>query len=105
MNFVSSDQGNLSDPMRLSDSQSITRKLQVVTRSVLLYGFVAPKPIEAVSEKPPFPTIDLKTYDVRTKRSPLTKGSPASPLRVGCSCWQADSYSSSETSAPPNIPR
>lgn len=67
MNFVSSDQGNLSDPMRLSDPGSISRKLQVVTRSVLLYGFVAPKPIEAVSEKPPFPTIDLKTYDVRTK--------------------------------------
>lgn len=74
MNFVSSDQGNLSDPMRLSDSASITRKLQVVTRSVLLYGFVAPKPIEAVSEKPPFPTIDLKTYDVRTKALAPYKG-------------------------------
>lgn len=67
MNFVSSDQGNLSDPMRLSDPESISRKLQVVIRSTLLYGFVGPKPIEAVSEKPPFPTIDLKTYDVRTK--------------------------------------
>lgn len=74
MNFVSSDQGNLSDPMRLFDPASITRKLQVVTRSVLLYGFVAPKPIEAVSEKPPFPTIDLKTYDVRTKALAPYKG-------------------------------
>jgi hypothetical protein len=74
MNFVSSDQGNLSDPMRLSDPASITRKLQVVTRSVLLYGFVAPKPIEAVSEKPPFPTIDLKSYDVRTKALAPYKG-------------------------------
>lgn len=74
MNFVSSDQGNLSDPMRLSDPASISRKLQVVTRSVLLYGFIAPKPIEAVSEKPPFPTIDLKTYDVRTKAIAPYKG-------------------------------
>lgn len=74
MNFVSSDQGNLSDPMRLSDPTSISRKLQVVTRSVLLYGFIAPKPIEAVSEKPPFPTIDLKTYDIRTKTLAPYKG-------------------------------
>jgi hypothetical protein len=74
MNFVSSDQGSLSDPMRFSDPASITRKLQVVTRSVLLYGFIAPKPIEAVSEKPPFPTIDLKTYDVRTKALAPYKG-------------------------------
>jgi hypothetical protein len=74
MNFVSSDQGNLSDPMRLSDPASITRKLQVVTRSVLLYGIVAPEPLDVVSEKPPFPTIDLKTYDVRTKAIAPYKG-------------------------------
>lgn len=82
MNFVASDQGNLSDPVRLSDPASITRKLQVVTRSVLLYGFVAPKPIEAVSEKPPFPTIDLKTYDVRTKAIASYKGLANLPLTI-----------------------
>jgi hypothetical protein len=74
MNFVSSDQGNLSDPIRLSDSQSVTRKLQVVTRSVLLYGIVAPQLLDVISEKPPFPTIDLKTYDVRTKSLAPYKG-------------------------------
>lgn len=82
MNFVSSDQGSLSDPMRLSDPASITRKLQVVTRSVLLYGIVAPKPLEVVSEKPPFPTIDLKTYDVRTKAIASYKGLANLPLTI-----------------------
>jgi hypothetical protein len=66
LNFVSSSPGTLSDPMRLSEPESIARKLSVVARSTLLYGFVGPKPIEAISDKPPYPTIDLKTFDVRT---------------------------------------
>lgn len=82
MNFVSSDQGNLSDPMRLSDPASITRKLQVVTRSVLLYGVVAPQPLDVISEKPPFPTIDLKTYDVRTQAIASYKGLANLPLII-----------------------
>jgi hypothetical protein len=82
MNFVSSDQGNLSDPIRLSDSQSVTRKLQVVTRSVLLYGIVAPQLLDVISEKPPFPTIDLKTYDVRTKAIASYKGLANLPLTI-----------------------
>jgi hypothetical protein len=66
LNFVSSAPGRLSDPMSLSEPESIVRKLTVVARSTLLYGILGPTPIEAISDKPPFPTIDLKTFDVRT---------------------------------------
>ena len=80
-NFVNPDNaGILSDPIRLSEPQSITRKLNVVTRSVLLYGIVAPDVIESVSEKPPFPTIDLKTFDVRTKTLASYRGLSNIPL-------------------------
>lgn len=80
MNFVSSDRGTLSDPMRLSDPSSITRKLQVVTRSALLYGVVGPRSLEVISEKPPFPTIDLKTFDVRTAGLAPYKGLARLPV-------------------------
>jgi len=82
-NFVkTSSAGVLSDPIRLSDSQSVTRKLNVVSRSILLYGAVGPKVIEAVSEKPPFPTIDLKTFDVRTRSLASYKGLANLPLAM-----------------------
>jgi hypothetical protein len=80
MNFVSSDQGNLSDPMRFSEPESIARKLQVVSRSILLYGVVGPEPLDVISEKPPFPTIDMKTFDVRTGRLASYKGLANLPL-------------------------
>ncbi len=80
LNFVRSTDGNLSDPMRLSEPASIIRKLNVVTRSVLLYGVVGPQVIEVVSEKPPFPTIDLKTFDVRTGRLASYRGLANFPL-------------------------
>ncbi len=80
-NFVNPDNaGVLSDPIRLSDPQSVTRKLNVVSRSILLYGVVAPDVIESISEKPPFPTIDLKTFDVRTGEMASYKGFANLPL-------------------------
>ncbi|MBL8061611.1 MAG: hypothetical protein JNK32_01210 [Anaerolineales bacterium] len=81
-NFVSSSEGTLSDPIRLSEPQSITRKLNVVARSVLLYGVVGPNIIEAVSDKPPFPTIDLKTFDVRTGDLASYRGLSNLPLAL-----------------------
>lgn len=82
-NFVNPENaGVLSDPIRLSDLQSITRKLNVVSRSILLYGIVAPDVIESVSEKPPFPTIDLKTFDVRTKTLASYRGLANLPLAL-----------------------
>ncbi|HNE04094.1 MAG TPA: hypothetical protein PLT08_06230, partial [Anaerolineales bacterium] len=80
-NFVSPENaGVLSDPIRLSEPSSITRKLNVVSRSILLYGIVAPDVIESISEKPPFPTIDLKTFDVRTKAIASYRGLSNLPL-------------------------
>lgn len=82
-NFVSPENaGVLSDPIRLSDPQSVTRKLNVVSRSILLYGVVAPGVIESISEKPPFPTIDLKTFDVRTKTLAAYRGLSNLPLAL-----------------------
>lgn len=81
-NFVKSSAGATSDPMRLSEPASIARKLNVVSRSVLLYGVVGPKPLAVISEKPPFPTIDMKTFDVRTGRLASYKGLANLPLAL-----------------------
>lgn len=81
--FVSPEnEGVLSDPIRFSEPASITRKLNVVSRSILLYGMVAPDVIESVSDKPPFPTIDLKTFDVREKALASYKGFSNLPLAL-----------------------
>lgn len=81
-NFIKSSDGATSDPMRLSEPASISRKLQVVSRSVLLYGVVGPKPLAVVSEKPPFPTIDMKTFDLRTGKLASYKGLANLPLAL-----------------------
>ncbi len=81
--FVSPEsEGVLSDPIRLSEPSSVIRKFNVVSRSILLYGIVAPNVIESVSEKPPFPTIDLKTFDVRERTLASYKGFSNLPLAL-----------------------
>jgi hypothetical protein len=81
--FVSPEnEGVLSDPIRLSEPSSITRKLNIVSRSILLYGIVAPDVIESVSDKPPYPTIDLKTFDVREGTLASYKGFSNLPLAL-----------------------
>ena len=81
--FVSPEnEGVLSDPIRLSEPSSITRKLNVVSRSILLYGVIAPDVIESISNKPPYPTIDLKTFDVREKALASYKGFSNLPLAL-----------------------
>jgi len=83
LNFVKpSSAGVLSDPIRWSDPQSIIRKLNVVGRSIFLYGPVGPRFVASISEKPPFPTIDLKTYDVRSGRLASYKGWTNVPLAL-----------------------
>ncbi|MBL8097717.1 MAG: hypothetical protein JNK81_00945 [Anaerolineales bacterium] len=59
---------------------SFVEKFQVTARTMALYGLVAPKPVEAISEKPPFPTIDLKTFDIRTHQLASYKGLANIPL-------------------------
>ena len=81
--FVSPENaGVLSDPIRLSEPSSITRKLNIVSRSILLYGIIAPDVIESVSNKPPYPTIDLKTFDVRERTLASYKGFSNLPLAL-----------------------
>jgi hypothetical protein len=52
----------------------------MVSRTMLLYGVVAPKPLEIVADKPPRPTIDLKTFDARTYTFASYKGLANIPL-------------------------
>lgn len=61
---------------------NLLEKLQVTARTMALYGIVAPNPIEAISEKPPFPTIDLKTFDIRTHALASYKGIANIPLAL-----------------------
>ena len=66
----------------ISPSALVAEKLQVVSRTMFLYGVVGPAPIEAISNKPPFPTIDMKTFDVRTHRHASYKGLGNIPLAL-----------------------
>lgn len=51
-----------------STANHLLNKFQVVSRTMFLYGAVGPSPIEVVSKKDPFPTIDFKTFDIRENR-------------------------------------
>lgn len=73
-NFVRSSQQSFTD--------RLMEKFEVVSRTMFLYGAVGPRPIEAVSEKPPHPTIDFKTFDVRTGDLAPYKGIANIPLAL-----------------------
>jgi hypothetical protein len=83
--FVPSDiafEGNFVKPVRESPVESLKRKTEVVSRTMLLYGITAPSPLEVTADKPPHPTIDLKTYDVRTDKLASYKGWGNLPLAL-----------------------
>lgn len=61
---------------------SFVQKIQVISRTMFLYGVVGPNPIEAVSKKSPFPTIDLKTFDIRENHLASYKGPGNIPLAL-----------------------
>lgn len=61
---------------------SLAQKIQIVSRTMFLYDAVGPIPIEAISKKPPFPTIDLKTFDIRENRLASYKGLGNIPLAI-----------------------
>ena len=61
---------------------SLVQKIQIVSRTMFLYDTVGPTPIEAISRKPPFPTIDIKTYDIRENRLASYKGFGNIPLAL-----------------------
>jgi hypothetical protein len=83
--FVPGDiafEGNFVKPVYESPAEHLTGKFKVVSRTMLLYGVVGPKPLEVVADKPPYPTIDLKTYDVRTNKLASYKGLGNIPLAL-----------------------
>jgi len=71
-NFVKSD--------GTTPTSSLIEKFQVLSRTMFLYEAVGPRPLEVISKKPPFPTIDLKTFDVRTHELASYKGLDNIPL-------------------------
>lgn len=73
-NFVKTSQN--------TPSTQFPQKLQVVARTMFLYNAVGPSPIKAVSKKPPFPTIDIKTFDVRENRLASYRGAANIPLAL-----------------------
>ncbi len=73
-NFVEKDQN--------TPASNLVQKIQVVSRTMFLYDAVGPTPIEAISKKPPFPTIDIKTFDIRENRLASYKGLGNIPLAM-----------------------
>ncbi|MFN8383963.1 MAG: hypothetical protein U0V02_18660 [Anaerolineales bacterium] len=73
-NFVKKDQD--------APAANLIEKIQVVSRTMFLYDAVGPIPIEAISKKPPFPTIDLKTFDIRENHLASYKGLGNIPLAL-----------------------
>lgn len=65
-----------------SSAAYFLEKFQVVSRTMFLYGVVGPSPIEAISNKDPFPTIDFKTFDIRENRLASYKGLGNIPLAL-----------------------
>lgn len=63
--FVPADlafEARFSKPVYEAPADRLYHKFQLVTRTMFLYGVVAPRPIEDIARKHADPTIDLKTY-------------------------------------------
>lgn len=71
---------NFVKPVYDSPAERLLERFKMVSRTMLLYGVVAPKPLEVVADKPPRPTIDLKTFDARTHTFASYKGLANIPL-------------------------
>jgi len=81
--FVPADlafETNFVKPVYESPAERLVERFKMVSRTMLLYGVVAPKPLEVVADKPPRPTIDLKTFDARTHTFASYKGLANIPL-------------------------
>jgi hypothetical protein len=83
--FVPGDiafEGNFIKPLHESPAEQLKQKIEVVSRAMFLYGVAGPKPLEVIANKPPRPTIDLKTYDVRIDKLASYKGLGNIPLAL-----------------------
>ncbi len=64
--FVPADlavETNFIKPIYESPAERLLERFKIVSRTMLLYGVTGPRPIEVIADKPPRPTIDLKTFD------------------------------------------
>jgi len=50
-------------PVYQAPAERLLERFKIVSRTMLLYGVVGPRPIEVIAHKDPRPTIDLKTFD------------------------------------------
>jgi hypothetical protein len=73
---------NFVKPIYNSPTDRLIERFKMVSRTMLLYGVTAPKPLEVVADKPPRPTIDLKTFDARTHTFASYKGLANIPLAL-----------------------
>jgi hypothetical protein len=61
-------------------AEHLLEKFQVVSRTMFLYDVAGPSLVEVVSDKPPYSTIDVLTFDQRTHRMASYKGLANIPL-------------------------
>ena len=73
---------NFVKPVYDSPAERLLERFKMVSRTMFLYGVTAPKPIEVIANKPPRPTIDLKTFDARTHTFASYKGLANIPLAL-----------------------
>jgi hypothetical protein len=73
---------NFVKPVYESPAERLIERFKMVSRTMLLYGVTAPKPLEVIADKPPRPTIDLKTFDARSHTFASYKGLANVPLAL-----------------------
>jgi hypothetical protein len=81
--FVPSDiafERNFVKSSNEAPSEHILERIQLVSRVMFLYGVTGPRPIEIIANKPPRPTIDLKTFDLPNHIYASYKGFANIPL-------------------------
>lgn len=83
--FVPSDlafEANFVKAAQDSPNGNLIKKFQVISRTMFLYGVVGPSPVEVITNKEPFPTIDFKTFDIKENRLASYKGFANVPLAL-----------------------
>ena len=67
-------------PVYASPAERLLERFKIVSRTMFLYGVTAPRPLEIIADKPPRPTIDLKTFEPSTHALASYKGLANIPL-------------------------
>lgn len=75
-------EGHFVKPVYDSPAERLIERFKIVSRTMLLYGVTAPRPLEIIADKPPHPTIDLKTFEPSTHAMASYKGPANIPLAL-----------------------